>query len=122
LLGAGAVLGVENAGSLNTMLVMQFTAGAAWGCILMSAVAAAIAIGGGGSEGKVVGLMFSAIALATFARMAAVAAGWAKDPGYETLLHLAPIACWLLGGAVLFVLAVMRLRRWQRGEGLTAGP
>ncbi|KQW23453.1 MFS transporter [Afipia sp. Root123D2] len=122
LLGAGAVLGVENAGSLNTMLVMQFTAGAAWGCILMSAVAAAIAIGGRGSEGKVVGLMFSAIALATFARMAAVAAGWAKDPGYETLLHLAPIACWLLGGAVLFVLAVMRLRRWQRGEGLTAGP
>ena len=120
LLGAGAVVGVENAGSLDAMVTMQFIAGAAWGCILMSAVAAAIAVGGDGSEGKVLGLMFSAIALATFARMAAVAAGVAKDPAYEALLHFAPIVCWLLGGAVLLVLAAIRLRRWRGG--LTESP
>ena len=54
-------------------------AGAAWGCMPMSAVSAALAIGDSGAEGQVVGLVFSALALATFARMAAVAGGWAVE-------------------------------------------
>ena len=47
----------------------QFVAGAAWGCMLMSAISAALAVGETGAEGKVLGLVFSALALATFARM-----------------------------------------------------
>jgi hypothetical protein len=111
LLGALAVLGAEFAGSLNVLISAQFVAGAAWGCMLMSAVSAALAIGDHGAEGKVVGLVFSALALATFARMAAVAGGLQKLPEYAPLLHWAPVACWSVAGAGLLVLAASRVRR-----------
>ena len=110
LLGAVAVIGAEMAGSLNVLIAAQFLAGAAWGCMLMSAVSAALAIGETGAEGKVVGLVFSALALATFARMAAVAGGLQKLPDYAPLLHWAPVACWSVAGAGLLVLAAGRMR------------
>jgi len=108
LLGAVAVIGAERAGSLNILIATQFLAGAAWGCMLMSAVSAALAIGETGAEGKVVGLVFSALALATFARMAAVAGGLQKLPDYAPLLHWAPVACWSVAGAGLLALAASR--------------
>ena len=114
LLGAGAVLGTEFASGLNTMLAMQFIAGAAWGCILMSAVAAAIAVGGEGSEGTILGLMFSALALATFTRIAAVAGGLTRNSAYEALLQWTPIVCWTLAGAALLMIAAARLRKWRQ--------
>jgi hypothetical protein len=110
LLGAVAVVGAEMAGSLNILIAAQFLAGATWGCMLMSAVSAALAIGETGAEGKVVGLVFSALALATFARMAAVAGGLQKLPDYAPLLHWAPVACWAVAGAGLLVLAAGRMR------------
>jgi hypothetical protein len=111
LFGAFAVLGAELAGNLNMLIVAQFVAGAAWGCMLMSAVSAALAIGETGAEGKVVGLVFSALALATFARMAAVAGGLQKLPEYAPLLHWAPVACWSVAGAGLLVIAASRAQR-----------
>jgi hypothetical protein len=111
LFGALAVLGAELAGSLDTLIAAQFVAGAAWGCMLMSAVAAALAIGDSGAEGKVVGLVFSALALATFARMAAVAGGLQKLPEYAPLLQWAPVACWSVAGAGLLVIAASRARQ-----------
>jgi hypothetical protein len=111
LLGAVAVLVAQVAGSLNTEIVAQFIAGAAWGCMLMSAVSAALAIGDTGAEGKVTGLVFSALALATFARMAAVAGGLQKLPDYAPLLHWAPVACWSVAGAGLLVIAAARLQQ-----------
>ncbi len=111
LLGAVAVLMAEIAGGLNTLVVAQFIAGAAWGCMLMSAVSAALAIGHTGAEGKVTGLVFSALALATFARMAAVAGGLQKLPEYAPLLHWAPVACWSVAGAGLLVIAAARLQQ-----------
>jgi hypothetical protein len=111
LFGALAVLGAELAGNLNILIVAQFIAGAAWGCMLMSAVSAALAIGETGAEGKVVGLVFSALALATFARMAAVAGGLQKLPEYAPLLHWAPVACWSVAGAGLLVIAASRAQR-----------
>ena len=111
LLGALAVLGAELAGSLNLLIVTQFIAGAAWGCMLMSAIAAALAIGDSGAEGKVLGLVFSALALATFARMAAVAGGLQKLPEYAPLLHWAPVACWSAAGAGLLVIAASRAQQ-----------
>jgi MFS family permease len=80
LLGALAILAAERAGSLNVLIVTQFIAGAAWGCMLMSAISAALA-------------------LATFARMAAVAGGLQKLPEYAPLLSWAPVACWSVAGA-----------------------
>jgi hypothetical protein len=116
LLGALAVLGAELAGNLNILIATQFIAGAAWGCMLMSAISAALAIGDSGAEGKVVGLVFSALALATFARMAAVAGGLQKLPEYAPLLHWAPVACWSVAGAGLLVIAASRA---QQGVGRT---
>jgi hypothetical protein len=115
LLGALAVLGAELAGNLNTLIVAQFLAGAAWGCMLMSAISAALAIGDSGAEGKVVGLVFSALALATFARMAAVAGGLQKMPEYAPLLHWAPVACWSVAGAGLLVIAASRAQHSVAG-------
>jgi MFS family permease len=111
LLGALAILGAELAGNLNTLIATQFIAGAAWGCMLMSAIAAALAIGDSGAEGKVVGLVFSALALGTFARMAAVAGGLQKLPEYAPLLHWAPVACWSVAGAGLLVIAASRAQQ-----------
>jgi hypothetical protein len=116
LLGAVAVLVAEVAGGLNTEIVAQFIAGAAWGCMLMSAVSAALAIGHTGAEGKVTGLVFSALALATFARMAAVAGGLQKLPDYAPLLHWAPVACWSVAGAGLLVIAAARLQQGTARE------
>lgn len=111
LLGALAILVAEAAGSLNVLIVAQFMAGAAWGCMLMSAVSAALAIGETGAEGKVTGLVFSALALATFSRMAAVAGGLQKLPDYAPLVYWAPVACWSVAGAGLLVVAASRMRR-----------
>jgi hypothetical protein len=111
LLGALAVLGAELAGNLNMLIMAQFVAGAAWGCMLMAAVSAALAIGESGAEGKVVGLVFSALALATFARIAAVAGGLQKLPEYAPLLQWAPVACWSAAGAGLLVIAASGAQR-----------
>lgn len=111
LLGALAALGAELAVNLNMLIAAQFVAGAAWGCMLMAAVSAALAIGNNGTEGKLVGLVFSALALATFARMAAVAGGLQKLPEYAPLLQWAPVACWSVAGAGLLVIAAARAQR-----------
>ena len=111
LSGALAVFGAELAGNLSTLIAAQFIAGAAWGCMLMSAISAALALGDSGAEGKVVGLVFSALALGTFARMATVAGGLQKLPEYAPLLHWAPVACWSVAGAGLLLLAAFQVRQ-----------
>ena len=114
LLGALAVLVAEIAGNLNILIAAQFVAGAAWGCILMAALSAALAIGETGAEGKMTGLVFSALALATFARIAAVAGGLQELPEYAPLLHWAPVACWSVAGAGLLVIAASRRQGVKR--------
>src|SRR5258708_2380313 len=114
LLGALAVIAAAFGAHANTLIVTQFIAGAAWGCMLMSAISAALAIGDSGAEGKVVGLVFSALALGTFARMAAVAGGLQKLPEYAPLLHWAPVACWSVAGAGLLVIAAARVQQGAR--------
>jgi MFS family permease len=120
LLGAFAAAGAELAVNLNMLIAAQFVAGAAWGCMLMAAVAAALAIGETGAEGKVVGLVFSALALATFARMAAVAGGLQKLPEYAPLLQWAPVACWSVAGAGLLVIAASRAQRSMAAGGFSS--
>jgi hypothetical protein len=111
LAGAIAMVVMQLAGSLPLAVIAQSVAGAAWGCILISAFAAAAAIGYTGAEGKTTGLLFSALALATFARMAVVATGALADPALGPLIHLAPIVCWAVGGVVLIVLSLTHKRR-----------
>jgi hypothetical protein len=113
LLGAIAIVVTEVTGALNVMIVAQFVAGAAWGCMMMSAVSAALWIGATGTTGKVTGLVFSALALATCARMSAVAGGLQKLPDYAPLVHWAPVACWLVAGTGLLVIVAARMRGKQ---------
>jgi MFS transporter len=110
LLGAIAIVVTEITGALNVMVVAQFVAGAAWGCMMMSAISAALWIGMTGAQGKVTGLVFSALALATCARMSAVAGGLQKMPDYAPLVHWAPVACWLVAGTGLLVITAARMR------------
>jgi len=110
LLGGIAIVAAEIAGALNVLIVAQFIAGAAWGCMMMGAISAALWIGATGAEGKVTGLVFSALALATVARMAAVAGGLQKLPDFAPLVHWAPVACWLVAGTGLLVIAAARLQ------------
>ncbi|MFN3657670.1 MAG: MFS transporter [Pseudolabrys sp.] len=112
LAGALAIVAAHLAGSLNAVIAAQFAAGCAWGAILMSAFTLAFAIGENGGEGRMSGLLFSALALATFARMAAVAAGINADAALKPALQWLPVLCWAVAGAGLLYLALTGLARW----------
>jgi MFS family permease len=114
LIGAAAAWAELQAQGLAPLAVAQFIAGGAWGCVLMSAVAAALAIGHTGSEGKVTGGMFSIFALMALARIAMVGLQFNKEPLVANLLPSAPIGLWL-AAAVLLLLA------WRSADRLRAG-
>jgi hypothetical protein len=109
-IGAIAIMVMEFSGTFEVVVAAQLIAGAAWGCILMSAFSAAAALGYTGAEGKTTGVLFSALALATFTRMGTTASGALNDPSLAPVLHWAPIACWAVGGAVLVVLSMTYMK------------
>jgi hypothetical protein len=124
LLGAIAIVLMESATALGVTIAAQLVVGAAWGCILMSAFAVAAALGATGHEGKTTGLLFSALALATLARMAAGARGALTNPAYAPLLSWAPIVCWTIAGALLLALTTdfgvkYRTRNSRNGRSMT---
>jgi MFS family permease len=119
LIGALAILAAHYAQGLGQMVVAQFAAGAAWGAILMSAFTVAFTVGANGGEGRMSGLLFSALALATLARMAAVATGFNADPTLKATLEWTPTVCWALAGAALLYLGVSSARQWQGGSRAT---
>lgn len=104
LVAALASFAALGARDLNTLIALQFVAGGGWGCVLMSVVSAAIAVGHTGREGKLTGGLFSLLALAAFARIALVAAGLNKEPGYAELFAWLPVVAWGMGGAILLYL------------------
>ena len=104
LVAALATLGAYTAGNLTTISIMQFLAGGGWGCVLMSATAAAIAVGHTGREGRMTGGLWSLLALAAFVRIGVLAAELNKEPVYAALLAWAPVAAWGLAGVLLLVL------------------
>ncbi len=103
--GVSAAL-VATAGSLQALLVLQFVAGASWGCVMMSAVAAALALGHTGREGTVSGALWSLFALAAFVRIAFVIAQLPQQPAWKPVLAWAPGALWLTAGLVLAAAAM----------------
>lgn len=105
LAGSAAAWAVMNAGGLGGLVAAQFAAGGAWGCVMMSATAAALDIGRGGREGRILGGMFSILALAAFARIALVATGLNKDPGIAAMLPWTPVAASLAAGLLLLAIA-----------------
>lgn len=111
LIGALAIAGTYVASNLEMLVVAQFIAGGAWGAILMSAFTVAFAIGENGGEGRMSGLLFSALALATFARMAMIATGINGEPALKIVLQWLPTLCWAAAGAALLYLAMTGVRR-----------
>jgi MFS family permease len=110
LLGGAALLGTTVANSLDFLISAQLVAGAAWGFILVSAFTLAFAIGKDGREGTMAGVLFSALAVATLARMAMVAGGFPGNSDLKPILQWAPIVCWALAGAGLLYFSATRLR------------
>jgi hypothetical protein len=101
VIAAAAAFVVAAATNLDTVAVGQLVAGGAWGMAMMSAVAAALAFGHTGAEGKVAGLMFSALAVAGAGRIALVATATVDAPDVAEFLPWAPTAAWLLAAMVL---------------------
>jgi hypothetical protein len=112
LIGALAIVAAHLAQSLEYLVAAQFAAGAAWGAILMSAFTAAFAIGENGGEGRMSGLLFSALALATFTRILTVATGFTADPSFKAALQWAPTVFWALAGTALLYLAIAGARQF----------
>jgi hypothetical protein len=99
--GGLAAAVVANAGSLGVLVAAQFFAGAAWGCVMMSALAAALAMGRTGREGFVAGALWSLLAIAAFTRIALVIAQVPQQPAWRPVLGWAPGAMWLAAGLLL---------------------
>lgn len=108
LVGAAAAWAGAQAGQLTSLMLAQFVAGAAWGCVLMSAVSAALAIGHTGSEGRVTGAAFSMLALAAVARIGIVAMQLNQDPGMAPVLAAAPVIAWIAAAVLLAWAARLR--------------
>ncbi len=115
LIGALASWLAASAGSLATLVTLQFLAGGAWGAVLMSATAAAIAIGSTGREGAATGGLWTLLAVATFARMALVAAQLHTDALIKPLLAWLPAALWATAALVLVALVARSRSAAQAG-------
>ena len=111
LIGALAIVAAHFADGLGFLIAAQALAGGAWGAILMSAYIVAFSLGENGGEGRLTGILFSALAVATFARMSAVAAGYASDPALKAALAWVPTLCWAAAGAALLALGWRLVRR-----------
>ncbi len=110
IVGAIAIYATAVVGGLGPLVAAQFAAGGAWGCVLMSACAAALGLGRTGREGALTGGVFAMLAVAAFARIAMVMAEVGRVPEYQGLLAWVPAGAWLAAGGVLIVLAA-RARR-----------
>ena len=124
IMAAGSVVGAQaafialHASNLTVLSAAQFIAGGAWGCVMMSAVTAALALGKSrdgdsktGNEGSITGALFSLLAIATFARMMIVWTELNKAPTFTTIQPWLPVAAWMLAAGLLLVIAL------RRGEG-----
>jgi hypothetical protein len=115
VIGGIASYAALHADSLAALTIAQFVAGGAWGCVLMSAVSAALALGHTGREGSITGALFSLLALATLARMAIVWGQVNKDPSFAAIQPWLPAAVWIAAGALLLLVARIRLRTGSQG-------
>jgi len=105
LVGAAATLASLLANDLDLLLAAQFTAGGAWGCIMMASFSAALEFGRTGREGLVLGMLFAALAGATLARIAAVLAELPRREGLAPALAWAPFVLWFAAGLLFAALA-----------------
>ncbi len=109
--GALATLAAVLAPDLQVLLGAQFVAGGCWGAASVAAYCAVIGFGRTGREGRFLGALFAALAIAAFARIAAYASDVVLEPQLKALLPWIPEAAWLLSAGLLFLAA----RSFRRG-------
>jgi len=103
--GAAALYFAQNAATFEALVAAQLVAGAAWAIALCAAFTAAIEIGRSGREGLVTGVLFSVLAMAALARLAATSSGLSAQMSFANV----PAAAWLVAAAVAAIL-VLRTR------------
>ena len=108
--GGLAAVTAYMASSLPVLVAAQFFAGAGWGCVMMSALAAALAMGRTGREGFVTGALWSLLAVAAFTRIALVIAQVPQQSAWKPLLAWAPGTLWLTAGLLLVAAALSSKR------------
>jgi len=114
--GGLAAAAASSAGSLPMLVIAQFCAGAGWGCVMMSALAAALAMGRTGREGFVTGALWSLLAVAAFTRIALVIAQVPQDAAWKPILAWVPGAMWLTAGLLLVTATYSSQNPPQRKE------
>lgn len=104
LLAAVAALGTQHAVTKNELVALQLIAGGGWGCVLMSAFSAAIALGHTGREGRMTGALFSLLALAAVARIVILAAQLNTSSAFVAASAWLPVVTWGVAGVLLLAL------------------
>jgi hypothetical protein len=100
--GAAASAAIALGVGFHALVALQLIAGAAWGALLMSAYAAAMAAGHTGAEGRVIGAMFSLFGVAALMRIGIVAAQLNLSTDAKLALEWAPPAIWMLAAFLLW--------------------
>lgn len=100
-LGALSLFGFTVAGSLRAILAVQCLAGGLWGIMFAATANAALDAGHVGREGMYTGLVFAALAVAAFMRIALVSSGASKTPMLASLLPWLPAVAWSAGALLL---------------------
>ena len=98
-IGVIAMAPMSGLATRETLAAAQFVAGAAWAVALTAAFTAALEAGRPGREGLLTGVLFSMLALAAFARLAA------NTAGVQSGLLFVPGLAWI--GAALIALALL---------------
>lgn len=117
--GAVASLASVLAPGLPALLAAQFLAGGCWGAICVGAYTGAVSFGRRGREGALLGTLFAVFAVATLARIGAVATGLAASADFKALAPWIPLVCWTLASGVALFAAAAAVRsiiRSPRGE------
>jgi hypothetical protein len=109
-IGAVALVMVVRATSLESLLIAQGVAGAAWGVALMSAFTTALEAGMTGREGTFTGILFSTLAAAALVRISILAANLQASATIGPQLVNIPFVAWIAAAALVTVLALKDAR------------
>lgn len=112
-IGIVGFVGHAWADSLALVSAAQLLTGAAWGTAFATGISTAVQFGRSSKEGLMLGLWFSALALAAVFRVGLALADVSGASGQFGVADLGPILLWILGAGLLLVLV---------GKAREAGP
>ncbi|MFM9881814.1 MAG: MFS transporter [Burkholderiales bacterium] len=97
---SGALLGAI-ATTAQLVSIVHIVVGIAWGVLLTGLFATALTSGPVGTAGRAAGIVFAALALSAFMRIAVATAGWQGSPVIGDALAWIPGLAWLTGAALI---------------------